>query len=612
MLTTLTSWLRPSSARHRKAALRAVEHLEDRAVPDATPHNLFTGPLTQDWTVAGVIAANDNWSGASSIIGRAGTGLGLSPGADPRTLITTNTGAPQVTADVTGNPEDVTSSGIAEFQSLGVVAFRPDATNQAPNLVIHLSTTGVNATRVQFDVKDINPAGRDAVQQLAVQYRLSTDADFILVPGGYFADVTTAGTGTQAVSVVLPTRADDLPAGTTVEVRIIATQAAGDNEWFGIDNIQVSANRRPSLNILGADPTWTEGLTANTAVQITPTVPVSPQPPTVTDPDAPANLGTGALTVSITSGGVAAEDVLGVNNQGTGAGQIGVTGANVSFGGTNIGTTSGGTNGNPLVITLNTNANLTAVSALVRQVTYNNTSQDPTVGPRVIQFVLRDNAGGVSLPVTRTVNTVAVNDAPTVNAGPGQSLFEDRTLALTGVVLGDVDVRTADLTVTLALTAGSGTLNLRTDVAGGVTPAQVTNNDTGTVTVLAPLAAINATLAATDGLVYTPGANFNTDSAPPVQLTVTADDNGNTPGPAQNASASKVVTVTGINDAPVANPVGAAARLTAPDRDLPFTLASVPPGGALTLADITGVTDAAGAAVDITGATLAGVGNVSV
>ena len=71
---------------------------------------------------------------------------------------------------------------------------------------------------------------------------------------------------------------------------------------------------------------------------------------TVSDPDS-ADFNTGTLTVSFTAGGTA-HDRLAVHNQGTGPGQVGVSGSNVTYGGTVIGTFSGGTNGaTPLVIT---------------------------------------------------------------------------------------------------------------------------------------------------------------------------------------------------------------------------------------------------------------------
>lgn len=60
----------------------------------------------------------------------------------------------------------------------------------------------------------------------------------------------------------------------------------------------------------------------------------------VADSDS-ANFDTGTLTISIPSGNVPTEDVLSIRNQGTGAGQIGVSGSNVTYGGVVIGTYTG-------------------------------------------------------------------------------------------------------------------------------------------------------------------------------------------------------------------------------------------------------------------------------
>ena len=57
----------------------------------------------------------------------------------------------------------------------------------------------------------------------------------------------------------------------------------------------------------------------------------------VADPDLPAHFNGGYLEVQITANG-AAEDSLSVINQGTTAGHIGVSGTNVTYGGTLIGT----------------------------------------------------------------------------------------------------------------------------------------------------------------------------------------------------------------------------------------------------------------------------------
>ena len=65
---------------------------------------------------------------------------------------------------------------------------------------------------------------------------------------------------------------------------------------------------------------------------------------TVADVDS-ADFNSGTLTVSFTAGSDTAEDVLGIRNQGTGAGQIGVSASNVTYGGVTIGTFTGGSSG---------------------------------------------------------------------------------------------------------------------------------------------------------------------------------------------------------------------------------------------------------------------------
>ena len=134
----------------------------------------------------------------------------------------------------------------------------------------------------------------------------------------------------------------------------------------------------------------------------------------------------GNLTVSFTSGSTSAEDVLGIRNQGSGAGQIGLSGANVTYGGTVIGTYSGGSLGSNLVITLNANATDVAVSALISNITYANANTStPSTTDRNVRFVVTNPLGHASANCDVTVTVTAVNDAP-VNSIPGaQSTNED-------------------------------------------------------------------------------------------------------------------------------------------------------------------------------------------
>jgi hypothetical protein len=80
---------------------------------------------------------------------------------------------------------------------------------------------------------------------------------------------------------------------------------------------------------------------------------------------------------TLTIGGLLAEDRVSIEHQGSGAGQIGFIGTNVTYGGTTIGTASGGVGAN-FTVTLNAAANSAAVEALVEHLTYANVSDTPT------------------------------------------------------------------------------------------------------------------------------------------------------------------------------------------------------------------------------------------
>ena len=154
---------------------------------------------------------------------------------------------------------------------------------------------------------------------------------------------------------------------------------------------------------------------------------------TVTDSDNP-NFNGGWLTVDFLDQGNP-EDRIGIRNQGTAAGQIGVVGNTVTSGGVTIGTFSGGTDGvTPLVVLFtSSSATVLAAQSLLTNIVYWNTSENPVVLPRTVRFLVDDGNAGFSASVTKTVQVVAVNDAPitvlstpSVTYSPGSpSLFVD-------------------------------------------------------------------------------------------------------------------------------------------------------------------------------------------
>ncbi|MCB1500149.1 MAG: VCBS repeat-containing protein [Bauldia sp.] len=146
---------------------------------------------------------------------------------------------------------------------------------------------------------------------------------------------------------------------------------------------------------------------------------------TITDPE--GNFDGGTLTVS----GLLAEDVVSINDQGTGAGEIGFSAGIVTYGGVAIGSATGG-GGSDLVVTFNADATTAAVEALVETLTYANASDAPTA-TRTLTVAIADATGGVT-PVlqaqTGTANPFAGIDHGDTNSTAFVDLDGDGDLDL--------------------------------------------------------------------------------------------------------------------------------------------------------------------------------------
>ena len=165
-------------------------------------------------------------------------------------------------------------------------------------------------------------------------------------------------------------------------------------------------------------------------------------------------------------------------------------------------------------------------------------------GSVVFAYTVSDGQGGLATANVQ-ITVLPINDAPTVSAPGTYTTPEDVTKALTGLSFAD-DAGNANVTVTLSV--AHGTLDIDTSVAGGITAAQVTGDVSGTITITAPIAKINATLANATGLIYASSANFNGADA----LTVTVNDLGNTgAGGPLNATSLTAIAVTPVNDQPL-------------------------------------------------------------
>lgn len=211
-----------------------------------TPQTL---PFSQNWTDISLITVSDSWAGVPGIVGYRGDDLTVLTGADPRTILADGSATPvDVNANQT-NPDTFTTGGIAEFEIANpVVALNGSGTADAPHIVIHLNTTGQSNINFQCNLRDIDGSADDAIMQVDVQYRVGGTGNYASVPGGYFADVTAGGTATMVtpVNVTLPAGANN---SALVEIRVITTNAVGNDEWVGVDDINITGGVTPPTTV---------------------------------------------------------------------------------------------------------------------------------------------------------------------------------------------------------------------------------------------------------------------------------------------------------------------------------------------------------------------------
>ena len=231
----------------RLALALALSAAIGAAQADSTPQTL---PFAQDWTDTGLITANDNWSNVPGILGYLGGGLTSANGVDPQTVLVDDAaGVIDVIANQTNT--SITNGGVAEFHIADpVVALQGSGSANAPYLRIHLDTRGASGIQVSYRLRDVDASADDAVQQVALHYRVGGTGDFINVPEAYVADASNPGTTRETpVSVTLPAAVDNQA---LVELRIMTTNAAGNDEWIGIDDISVVAagvGSTPVINV---------------------------------------------------------------------------------------------------------------------------------------------------------------------------------------------------------------------------------------------------------------------------------------------------------------------------------------------------------------------------
>lgn len=296
---------------------------------------------------------------------------------------------------------------------------------------------------------------------------------------------------------------------------------------------------------------------------------------TVSDADSPDFNG-GAVVLTIASGG-GAEDVLGIQHQGGGSGQISLEGTSVGYEGTVIGSVVGGSGGTPLSVTLNIAATPTAVQALARALTFANDSDNFSTEVRTLGLTISDGDGGTSPADQLPVSMTATNDDP-VLATP--------TTALTYVEGDGAVAISADGSVSDVDSPNFDTGIMRVDIATGSSPEDTIDViDKGLITVsidddisyngtvigsyggpvsgsTTMLIALNASADSTAVQALLRALHFTNASAAPVtgtravELSVTDGDNGS------SAVRTVSITVEDQNSAPQVTLSGSAPSYT--------------------------------------------------
>ncbi len=206
------------------------------------------------------------------------------------------------------------------------------------------------------------------------------------------ANATLLGVQAVARRIAFQNRSEN-PSATPRSIVFQYQDGAGNKSLAATKTVTVlPVNDAPKLTLSGAlsaPPNSTAYLFVSTGAVVS---------------DHEQNYANGKLTV-ILRGVTSATESLSVRSTGTGAGQVGVSGNQISFGGTVIGIISGnGTSGSPLQIVWNDQATSLGIQAVVRRLAYRKTTTAAPVSQRMIDFQLADGFNASSVVATRTLN----------------------------------------------------------------------------------------------------------------------------------------------------------------------------------------------------------------
>jgi VCBS repeat-containing protein len=288
---------------------------------------------------------------------------------------------------------------------------------------------------------------------------------------------------------------------------------------------------------------------------------------TLSDPDLPASFVGGSLTLTVSGGegalNLKAGSLFSAVSNGGGGFNLVYDNAGTPV---TIGTISGVGTATLSVTALTSGATQARLNDLVDDFDYIVPGDNPTPGDKTVTLTFNDGHnsgyfgdGALAAQQTQTLQVNAFNDAPVNSLGGTIGTGEDAQDAwLSGMSVSDPDADPANDKIYVTFQVANGTLEIRGDVVGGITTGDILAQSEETITLYATQDQINATLAAVNGLTYSPDLNFNGDDT----LTVTTNDgglNGSDPGLTGDGTNeedvdTRTIVVSAVDDAPVAKP----------------------------------------------------------
>lgn len=287
-------------------------------------------------------------------------------------------------------------------------------------------------------------------------------------------------------------------------------------------------DQTPMVSTSGGSATFTEGS------NVTSTPVVVDSGILVSDLD---NVTLASATVSITGGFDSAQDVLGITLSGATGNITGIYNAATGV----LTLTSAGAS-----------ATLAQWQAVLRSVTYSNSSENPDPAARTISFAVNDGTKN-SAAATRVVNVEAVNDAPVVTTSGSTSSYTEGGAAISidsALTVSDVDNSTlvsATVSIGTGLRPGEDVLafaNTNTALYGNISASYDSSSGVLSLTSSGGSATLAQWQAALRAVTYR-NTSANPDS---VNRSISFQVND---GTRDSNLGSKLLSVNAINDAPV-------------------------------------------------------------